>query len=101
VQARVWADYRETLSARMLGQFAGPWVDWTHQKDARARYQAHGSPGNLIDLYAAADIPETETFYASDFPFPASGPTRRTPTGASPRRSRPRCCSNLRRRGRT
>src|SRR5205085_8067055 len=22
----------------------------------------HGSPGNLLDLYAAADIPETETF---------------------------------------
>jgi hypothetical protein len=70
VQARVWADYRETLDARMLRQFAAPWTDWTHQQDARARYQAHGSPGNLIDFYAAADIPETETFYASDFPIP-------------------------------
>ena len=69
-RARVWADYRETLSARMLARFAGPWVDWTHQKGARARYQAHGAPGNLIDLYAAADIPETETFYASDFDLP-------------------------------
>jgi hypothetical protein len=26
------------------------------------REQAHGSPGNLLDLYAAADVPETETF---------------------------------------
>jgi hypothetical protein len=29
--------------------------------------QAHGSPGNLLDLYAAFDIPETETFGSSAF----------------------------------
>ena len=28
----------------------------------QARNQAHGAPGNLLDLYAAADIPETESF---------------------------------------
>jgi len=27
------------------------------------RNEAHGSPGNWLDLYAAADIPETEMFY--------------------------------------
>src|SRR5690606_20522942 len=32
--------------------------------------QAHGSPGNLIDLYAAVDIPEVETFGSSFFPIP-------------------------------
>jgi hypothetical protein len=26
------------------------------------RNQAHGSPGNLLDIYALADIPETEIF---------------------------------------
>jgi len=26
------------------------------------RYQAHGSPANVLDLYAAADIPETEGY---------------------------------------
>ncbi|MCD8539889.1 MAG: glycoside hydrolase, partial [Leadbetterella sp.] len=32
--------------------------------------QAHGSPANLIDLYAAVDIPEGETFGISDFDIP-------------------------------
>src|SRR5699024_10014616 len=32
--------------------------------------QAHGSPGNLIDLYGSSDIAETETFGASDFDIP-------------------------------
>lgn len=68
--ARVWADYREMLDGQMLRQFADPWVNWTHQKEGQARFQAHGAPGNLIDLYAAGDIPETETFYASDFDIP-------------------------------
>ena len=69
-RARVWADYRAVLDARMLRRFAEPWTEWAHRQGAQSRYQAHGSPGNLIDLYAAADIPETETFYASDFDIP-------------------------------
>jgi hypothetical protein len=32
--------------------------------------QAHGSPGNLLDLYAAVDIPESETFGSSAFNIP-------------------------------
>jgi hypothetical protein len=35
-----------------------------------ARNQAHGSPGNLLDLYAVADIPETETFGSTPFDIP-------------------------------
>jgi hypothetical protein len=68
--ARVWADYREVLNGLLLEDFVQPWRAWTHQKGAQTRFQAHGAPGNLVDLYAAADIPETETFYASDFPIP-------------------------------
>jgi len=68
--ARVWADYREVMNALLLEDFVRPWRTWTHQKAAQSRFQAHGAPGNLIDLYAAADVPETETFYASDFPIP-------------------------------
>lgn len=45
----------------MLEDFTLPWRKWAHDKDARIRNQAHGSPGNLLDLYAASDIPETET----------------------------------------
>ncbi|MFL5606147.1 MAG: glycosyl hydrolase, partial [Gemmatimonadaceae bacterium] len=35
---------------------------WSHERGSMMREQAHGSPGNLLDLYAAADNPETESF---------------------------------------
>ena len=38
------------------------WVRWSHRHGFLTRNQAHGSPGNLLDLYALADIPETEMF---------------------------------------
>lgn len=60
--SRVRSDYRETLSDLLVEHFAEPWIGWAHQKGFLTRNQAHGSPGNLIDLYAAADIPETEMF---------------------------------------
>jgi hypothetical protein len=59
---RVRADYRETVGDLMRESFVGTWRDWAHGKGAKVRFQAHGSPGNLLDLYAAADIPETEVF---------------------------------------
>ncbi len=58
--ARVICDYRETISDLLLEQFTQPWHDWAHAKGARIRDQAHGSPANILDLYAASDIPETE-----------------------------------------
>lgn len=64
---QVLADYRQTLSDMLLHNFTEQWTEWAHSHGAQTRNQAHGSPGNLIDLYAAADIPETETFYISDF----------------------------------
>jgi hypothetical protein len=60
--ARVKCDYRETVSDVMTEQFLPPWVHWAHALGCLTRNQAHGSPGNLLDLYAAADIPETEMF---------------------------------------
>ncbi len=59
---RVRADYRETISDLLVDRFMPPWVNWVHAHGALVRNQAHGSPGNLLDLYAAADIPETEMF---------------------------------------
>jgi hypothetical protein len=35
---------------------------FAHSHNAKTRLQAHGSPGNLIDFYAAADIQEAEQF---------------------------------------
>lgn len=60
--ARVKADYRETMSDLLLADLVRPFTDWAHRQGARSRNQAHGSPGNLLDLYAASDIPETEIF---------------------------------------
>jgi hypothetical protein len=60
--ARVKSDYRQTLSDLLLANFLGPLTQWAHARGGLSRNQAHGSPGNLLDLYAAADIPETEIF---------------------------------------
>ena len=59
---RLRADYNRTLSELMLSDFLQPWVEWCHQRGMITRNEAHGSPGNLIDLYAVADVPETEMF---------------------------------------
>jgi hypothetical protein len=60
--ARVKCDYRETVSDVIIEHFMQTWVGWSHALGWLTRNQAHGSPGNLLDLYAAADIPETEMF---------------------------------------
>lgn len=57
---RVLADFRETVSDMMLDNFTSEWSAWTHRRGAISRDQAHGSPANLLDLYGASDIPETE-----------------------------------------
>jgi hypothetical protein len=59
-RARVLADYRLTLSDLLLETFTTEWDAWAGRYGAITRNQAHGSPANLLDLYAASDIPETE-----------------------------------------
>ncbi len=68
--SRVKCDYQETVSDLLLEEFTIPWTGWTHGQRACSRNQAHGSPGNLLDLYAAADIPETEAFGPIDADIP-------------------------------
>ena len=63
------SDYRETLSS-LLYRGENSWADWANSHHILTRYQAHGSPGNLLDLYALADIPETESFGSSNFSIP-------------------------------
>ncbi len=60
--ARAKSDYRETLSDLVLESFIQPMTNWAHEHKSLNRNQAHGSPGNILDLYAACDIPETEIF---------------------------------------
>ncbi|MDR2234171.1 MAG: glycosyl hydrolase family 2 [Tannerella sp.] len=64
---RIVSDYRETLSELLLENFTRQWTDWAHRHGSTTRNQAHGSPGNLIDLYSAVDIPECEGFGLSEF----------------------------------
>ena len=61
------SDYRETLAEMLLENFTRQWTAWAHRHGAITRNQAHGSPANLIDCYAAVDIPEIEGFGLTDF----------------------------------
>ena len=65
--AVVVSDYRETLGDMLLHNFTEQWTKWAHERGAITRNQAHGSPANLIDCYAAVDIPEIEGFGLTDF----------------------------------
>ncbi len=64
---QVLADYRQTLGDMLLNNFTLQWTAWAHKHGATTRNQAHGSPANLIDIYAAVDIPEIEGFGLTDF----------------------------------
>lgn len=65
--AQLLSDYRETVSDLLLSAFTLPWANWAHSHSAIVRNQAHGSPANLLDVYATVDIPEIEGFGLSDF----------------------------------
>ena len=66
----IWADYHRTLAHLLLTEFTQPFASWIKQMGFVSRDQAHGSPGNLLDLYAAVDIPETEFFGSKPFEIP-------------------------------
>jgi len=70
VVSRVVCDYRETISDMLLYNFTIPWTEWAHARGSLTRNQAHGSPGNLLDLYAAMDIPECESFGQNRYDIP-------------------------------
>ncbi|MDQ6812980.1 MAG: glycoside hydrolase family 2 protein [Bacteroidota bacterium] len=57
---RVIYDYRSTIDELILDYFTKEWKKWGITKGAIIRNQSHGSPANLLDLYGAIDIPETE-----------------------------------------
>jgi hypothetical protein len=69
--ARVKCDYRETMSDKMIEDSMPLWFNWCRERGFLTRNQAHGSPGNLLDLYALADIPETEMFHTDRRPLVA------------------------------
>ena len=66
-ESQTLSDYRETLGEMLLENFTQQWTAWAHSHGVKTRNQAHGSPANLIDVYAAVDIPEIEGFGLSEF----------------------------------
>jgi len=67
IHTRLVCDYRATLADMLRQNFTEQWTQWAHSHGMITRNQAHGSPGNLIDLYATVDIPECEGFGLSQF----------------------------------
>jgi hypothetical protein len=67
--ARVKSDFRDTL-AKLHLDYLRTWVAWSHRHGFIVRNQSHGAPANLLDLYANADIAETEIFGSTPFPIP-------------------------------
>jgi len=85
---RIKYDYRLTAAELHL-EFIESWADWARSRGMLTRNQAHGSPTNLLDVYAAADIPETEMFGSPEFPIPGF---RREEQFCRPGDSDPRIC---------
>jgi len=67
---RVLCDYRETISDLLLDGFMHTWSKWSNGHGVLTTEQAHGAPANILDLYGAADIPQTESFGPAHFPIP-------------------------------
>ncbi|MBR4756241.1 MAG: glycosyl hydrolase family 2, partial [Bacteroidales bacterium] len=63
----IMRDFRQTLGELLYENYTVQWNEWAHERGILTRNQAHGSPGNLIDIYAASDIPEIEGFGITDF----------------------------------
>lgn len=80
---RAIADYRECLGSILIENFINPWIEWGHSHGSLIRNQSHGSPANLLDVYAAVDIPECETYGRSEFDIPGlrQDPIRRPNDG--------------------
>jgi len=57
--ARVREDYRRTIG-ELHQAYIARWTAWSHAEGSLTREQAHGAPANIEDVYATADIPETE-----------------------------------------
>jgi len=72
LNARVLSDYRQTISDLILDKFTTGWRTWANRQGKTIRNQAHGSPANILDLYAASDIPETEGREITRFKFASS-----------------------------
>lgn len=59
-------DYYRTMSELTLENFFNEFGRWCTENGSKSRIQAHGTWGDILKAYAAADIPEGETFGEND-----------------------------------
>ena len=69
-EKRIWADYHETLSDMLLNDLTKPLTAFSHKYGKILRNESHGSPANILDLYAASDVPESEFFGSKPYNIP-------------------------------
>lgn len=60
MNSRIIYDYRVVISRLLLERYTNEWQAWTAGQGKGIRNQSHGSPANVLDLYAASDVPEIE-----------------------------------------
>ncbi len=59
-------DFQKTMAELTVENFFEELTKWCHEKGCTSRIQAHGTWGDILQAYGAADIPEGETFSAFD-----------------------------------
>ena len=59
-------DAHLTLSELNLDYFFDPLVAWAEKRGMKARIQAHGAPGDVMQAYGRAHIPEGENIFLGD-----------------------------------
>lgn len=57
---RIVYDYRCVIDDLLREKYSVMWQQWAARQGKGIRNQAHGSPANIMDLYAVSDVPETE-----------------------------------------
>lgn len=62
ITPRVRYDYFQTMGELTIENFFDVLTDFAHEHGGISRIQAHGTWGDILRVYAAADIPEGETF---------------------------------------
>jgi hypothetical protein len=69
-EKQIYSDYQLTISELLLEEFTQPYAAFAKKFGKLSRNESHGSPGNVLDLYAANSIPETEFFGSKPFDIP-------------------------------
>lgn len=70
LEKRIWSDYHETISDLLYENFTKSYVAFGHKFNKPVRNESHGSPANILDLYALSDIPESEFFGSKPYNIP-------------------------------